>query len=142
MKTTRALHELLVKRSSAGLGLFTKNLIKKGDRIIEYTGEKISTAEANKRGGKYLFELNSRWTLDGAHRKNTARYINHSCKPNSKAEISQGKIFFFAKRDILPGEELTFDYGKEYVDEHIKPFGCRCSHCQTKKSSLVSEVTA
>lgn len=132
MKTTIGNHDVLVKKSSAGLGLFAGDLIKKGDRIIEYVGEKITTEEANKRGGKYLFELNSRWTIDGSSRKNTARYVNHACDPNCEAEIRNGKIFIFAKKNIQPGEELTYNYGEEYVDEHIKPYGCRCASCQKK----------
>jgi SET domain-containing protein len=132
MKTTIGNHDVLVKKSSAGLGLFARDLIKKGDRIIEYVGEKITTEEANKRGGKYLFELNSRWTIDGSSRKNTARYVNHACDPNCEAEIRNGKIFIFAKKNIQPGEELTYNYGEEYVDEHIKPYGCRCASCQKK----------
>jgi hypothetical protein len=133
MKTTIGNHDVLVKKSSAGLGLFAGDLIKKGDRIIEYVGDKITTDEANKRGGKYLFELNSRWTIDGSSRKNTARYINHACEPNCEAEIRNGKIFIFAKKNIQPGEELTYNYGEEYVDEHIKPYGCRCASCQKKE---------
>ena len=46
------------KKSQSGLGLFALRNFKKGEMIIEYTGEKITEAEANRRGGKYLFELN------------------------------------------------------------------------------------
>jgi uncharacterized protein len=129
MKTQKIDVVLDVKKSSAGLGLFAGEIINKGTKIIEYIGEKITADEANKRGGKYLFEINSRWTIDGTSRKNTARYINHACDPNCEARIISGKIFIFAKKNIAPGEELTYDYGEEYVDEHIKPFGCRCASC-------------
>ena len=87
----------MVKRSSAGLGLFAAKAFKRGERIIEYTGEKISEDEANDRGGKYLFELNERWTIDGKGRENTARYINHSCKPNAYPDLRQGR-----RNDKLP----------------------------------------
>jgi SET domain-containing protein len=129
MKTQKIDVVLDVKKSSAGLGLFAGQDIKKGTKIIEYIGEKITADEANKRGGKYLFEINSRWTIDGTSRKNTARYINHACDPNCEAEIKNGKIFIFAKKNIPVGTELTYDYGEEYTDEHIKPFGCRCASC-------------
>lgn len=126
--------KLDVKRSYAGLGLFAGEPIKKGARIIEYVGEKISADEANRRGGKYLFEINSKWTIDGTTRKNTARYVNHACgkAANCEAENKGGRIFITAKRAIQPGEELTYDYGEEYFDEHIKPFGCRCAGCKGK----------
>lgn len=122
---------LKVKRSSAGLGLFATQLIKKGSFIIEYIGEVIDLKEANKRGGKYLFETSSNRYIDGKERKNIARYINHSCKQNCEVEIRRGRILVFAKRDIQPGEELHYDYGKEYFDQHIKPHGCRCRTCHT-----------
>lgn len=120
------------KRSSAGLGLFAMEDIQKGTCIIEYIGRIISKEEEYKSKSKYLFELNSKTTIDGAARSNTARYVNHSCKPSAEAEIWNKRIFFLALRKIKEGEEITFDYGKEYVDEHIKPHGCRCGKCKVK----------
>lgn len=121
-----------VKRSSAGLGLFATRLYKKGERIIEYFGREISKAEEYTSKSKYLFEVNSRKTIDGTTRENFARYINHSCKPNCEPNIVRGKIYIDALRGIKPGEELSYDYGEEYVAEHIKPFGCRCGKCDGK----------
>ncbi|MDE2173324.1 MAG: SET domain-containing protein [Patescibacteria group bacterium] len=117
---------VVVKRASAGLGLFAKRPFKKGERIIEYFGRTISTAEAYTSRSKYLFEVNSRKTIDGSARENTARYINHSCRPNCEPEIERGRVFIDAIRNIKAGEELSYDYGEEYFDEHIKPHGCRC----------------
>lgn len=128
MKSQTPTYKLDVKKSIAGLGLFAGEPIKKGTKIIEYIGEKITAEEANKRGGKYLFEINTKWTIDGTTRKNTARYVNHACVPfaNCEAEVKSGRIWISAKKDIEPGSELFYDYGEEYFDEHIKPFGCRC----------------
>lgn len=125
---------VVVKRSSAGLGLFADRTFKKGETVIEYTGEVITDDEAQRRGGKYLFELNNKWTIDGKGRKNTARYINHSCKPNCYPELTRNekRVFIIAKRQIQSGEELTYNYGKEYVDRFIKPIGCKCASCQSK----------
>ena len=122
---------LSVKRSSAGLGLFAARPFKKGERIIEYIGRTISNAEAYTRRSKYLFEANTRKTIDGSTRENIARYINHSCRPNCEPEIERGRIFIDTLKDIKIGEELSYDYGKEYVDEHIRPHGCRCAKCRT-----------
>jgi SET domain-containing protein len=126
-----ALH---VKRSTAGLGLFTDADIKKGDFVIEYTGERITPDEADERGGKYLFTVSDDLVLDGKGREHTARYINHSCRPNCYAEIDEDEelVNIYAKRKIKAGEELNYDYGKEYWDEHIKPYGCRCEKCAGK----------
>lgn len=120
-----------VKRSSAGLGLFATQGFKKGDFIIEYTGEHIATEEADRRGGKYLFILTDAITIDGKGRENTARYINHCCKPNAEAETDDDemKIRIHAKKAIKPGEEITYDYGKVYWNTHIKPYGCKCHAC-------------
>lgn len=119
-----------VKRGIAGLGLFATAPYKRGDFIIEYTGEKITEEEANRRGGKYLFEINDKWTIDGKGRRHTARYINHSCTPNAEAELDEEaeRVFIYAKKKIQPGEEITYDYGKEYVKEYIAD-GCRCTSC-------------
>ena len=119
-----------VGRSSAGFGLFATRAYKKGERVIEYFGRTISTAEEYSSRSKYLFEVNKRRTIDGATRKNFARYINHSCKPNCEPEIERGHIYIDAIKGIKPGEEFTYDYGKEYFDEHIKPYGCRCVSCK------------
>jgi len=127
--------DLLVKRSSAGLGLFANKPYKKGDEIIEYLGETITTDEGNRRGGKYLFELNERRMLDGKSRSNLARYINHSCRPNAVPELSKGEtqVKIFAKKKISVGEEITYNYGPQYFKIIIKPLGCRCEKCTMKK---------
>ena len=126
---------VVVKRSSAGLGLFANTTFKRNDFIIEYTGEHITHDEADVRGGKYLFILSKKIVVDGKGRNNIARYINHSCRPNAEAETDEdaGKIRISAKKTILPGEEITYDYGKDYWSEYIKPQGCRCRTCHVKK---------
>lgn len=128
---------LIVKRGTHGLGLFTTVPFKKGDFIIEYTGEKLTTDEANIRGGQYLFELNDDWVIDGRDRINQARYINHSCRPNCYPEIDDAEehIMIYAKRAIKVGEELNYDYGKEFWETHVKSKGCRCAKCLEKKTS-------
>jgi uncharacterized protein len=125
-----------VGRSSAGLGLFATQDFKKGDLIIEYTGERISEAEAQRRGGKYLFELNDNWTIDGKERKNTARYLNHSCRPNCEPELNEDEtqIFIYAKRNIKAGEELTYNYGEYYFKILLSAGRCRCTHCSNQTS--------
>lgn len=125
--------ELITKRGINGLGLFTKVPIKKGDCIIEYFGEIIDDKEANRRGGKYLFQTSKNRHIDGKERTNTARYVNHSCRSNSEVDIIKGRVFIYARRAIKPGEELLYDYGKEYWNEYIKPKGCLCAKCVEKK---------
>lgn len=127
--------DFVVKKSSAGLGLFAARDYKKGELVIEYTGEVISDAEAQRRGGKYLFELNDDWTIDGKERKNTARYINHSCKPNCYPELTddETQVFIYTKRALKAGEEFTYNYGTYYFNMEIKPYGCRCTACTEKK---------
>jgi SET domain-containing protein len=126
-----------VKKSSAGLGLFATADFKKGDFIIEYTGEKITEAEANRRGGKYLFELNDDWTIDGKSRENTARYLNHACKPNCEPELDENEehIYIYAKRNIKAGEELTYNYGKMYFNDYIGKDNCRCASCVAARTT-------
>lgn len=118
-----------MKRARAGLGLFATRSFRKGERIIEYVGRTITSEEEYTSRSKYLFEVNKRKTIDGATRSNTARYINHSCRPNCEPEIEKGRVFIDAIKTIASGDELTYDYGKEYFNDHIKPYGCRCLTC-------------
>ena len=120
-----------IKRTATGLGLFTLRPIKKGQRIIEYIGAIITNEEADRRGGKYLFELDEKRSIDGHARSNTARYINHSCRPNAEGLTTGNRIWIWALRDIKVGEELTLNYGKEYLDMHIKR--CMCAKCVTAR---------
>lgn len=123
-----------VKKSNAGLGLFSNSKFKKGDFVIEYTGEKISVNEADIRGGKYLFQLDKNTVIDGKGRENLARYINHSCRPNCSAvfDEDEGKINIYAKRTINEGEELSYNYGIEYLEDLIGKDNCRCKKCVEK----------
>lgn len=121
-----------LRRTPIGLGLFTSRRISKGDLVIEYTGKLLSNAEADLLNSRYLFQVNKRWTVDGSGRENLGRYINHSCRPNCVAYVSRLKIFIYAKRNIAMGEELSYDYGKEYFEEFIKPKGCACLRCAKK----------
>ena len=119
-----------VKRSApgAGLGLYTKVPFKKGDFVIEYTGDRIATSYANTLSTRYLFEVDDTWTIDGSKRGNIARYINHSCAPNCETEIDKhDHIIITAIKNIAVGEELGYDYGSEYFDEFLKPVGCKCN---------------
>lgn len=121
-----------VGKSFAGLGLFADEDIKKGTYIIQYVGKKITNKEAAEKPNKYIFDLNSRFSLDGAARYNIARYVNHICKTyNADSCDDKGKIFYEANRDIKKGEEITTDYGEEYFEQYIKPVGCKCVTCRT-----------
>lgn len=121
--------KITVKKSTAGLGLFSQELIEKGNFVIEYTGEKITHKVANEREGRYLFTLNSRFVIDGRGRENPARYINHSCKPNCEPIIDGGRIIINSIKKIESGDELTYDYGKEYFDAFIGS-NCKCEACK------------
>ncbi|MCX6712321.1 MAG: SET domain-containing protein, partial [Candidatus Vogelbacteria bacterium] len=117
-------YRFLAKRSSAGLGLFAGEDLPKGVCLLEYKGRQISEKEEYTSNSKYLFGVNAKKTIDGRARSNTARYINHSCRPNAEVEIRQGRVWIFSKRKIKAGEEISYDYGKEYWRTHIKPKGC------------------
>ena len=120
----------VIKRTGSGLGLFALKPIPAGTRIIEYTGPLVSNEEVERRTkGKYFFGVNTKWSIDGSPRSNTARYINHSCRPNCDAVVSKRRVWIWSRRAIKAGEELSYDYGKEYFDDHIKPVGCKCGKC-------------
>jgi uncharacterized protein len=127
-----------VKKTTRGLGLFTKNPIPRGKLVVEYTGRLLPAEEAYRKGGRYLFEVNSRWIIDGAGRENISRYINHSCRPNCEPRTRGKKVLIYALRKIRAGEELSYDYGKEYFDDLILPTGCKCDHCARERTEKKS----
>jgi SET domain-containing protein len=127
---TKGNQKYTVKRTATGLGLFASEPIPAGKRIIEYTGPLVSNEEVDRRSwGKYFFAVNTKWSIDGTPRSNTARYINHSCRPNTEAIVTGRRVWIWSKRRIKAGEEITYDYGKEYFENEIKPKGCKCKKC-------------
>ena len=119
-------------------GIFAARDIPNGTQIMEYYGERIGKAESLKRSNErldrakvtgeaavYIFTLNKRWDLDGSSvEPNDARFINHSCDPNSQAYQEKNRIFIHAERDIKAGEELTYNYGFDL--DHWADHPCRC----------------
>ncbi|MEA2906862.1 MAG: uncharacterized protein QOI12_4249 [Alphaproteobacteria bacterium] len=122
-----------VGRSKTGFGLFATREIEKGGFIAYYTGRKLRSKEADELENRYLFEINSRWTIDGYNRRNLARYINHSCRPNAETDVKKHKVIVTARKAIQPGDEITYDYGRNYFNAFIKDKGCRCAACHQKK---------
>ena len=103
-----------VKRTRTGLGLFATKPIPKGKRIIEYVGPLVPNEKVEKSSGKYFFNVNKKWSVDGSNRANIARYINHSCQPNAETTVSnRRRVWIWARRTIKPGDEITYDYGKD-----------------------------
>jgi uncharacterized protein len=126
-----------VGRARTGLGLFATKPIKKRAFIVDYTGRKITTEEADKleaRGNRYLYEINSRWTIDGTSRRNLGRYANHSCRPNAESHTIGHRVFLRAIKNIKPGDEITYDYGDDYLANVITRRRCKCDKCRGKRA--------
>jgi SET domain-containing protein len=150
--TTRAAQGALfeLRRSPIqGMGAFALRTIRKGTRVIEYAGQRISHAEADRRydDGKmrrhhtFLFTLDNRTVIDAAVDGNEARFINHSCAPNCEAVIVDGKrIYIEAIATIRPGEELVYDYqyerDRDATEEDERLYVCRCGAPQCRGTIL------
>jgi hypothetical protein len=101
-----------------GTGVFAIRRIRTGTRIIEYVGERVSHAEADRRYQRkdandnhtFLFIVDRRTVIDAGVGGNAARFINHSCAPNCETVIEDRRVFIYALRDIAAGEELAYDY--------------------------------
>ena len=119
--------------------MFACEPIKKGRFIARYSGRKIDSDKADELNNKYLFEINSRWTIDGATRKNVARYINHSCRPNAEAYFVGHVIKIRAIKNIKPEQEITYNYGRDYFDSFLRAVGCKCLACVRKRARLRAE---
>lgn len=116
----------------AGQGLFAIQPIPAGTSILPYQGERIEKAESARRkaaGNNYIFRLNYAWDIDGSDLENLARYINHSCDPNCRAEIRGEAIWIVSEREIPAGQELSFNYGFDLTDYQRFPCDCGARVC-------------
>ena len=160
----------IVARRSAihGTGVFATAPIAKGERIIEYRGERRTHDDVDagdegsaESGHTFLFTLNDEYVIDGARRGNVAKWINHSCAPNCDSIIEEAegddrtkdRVFIEAKKAIRPGEELTYNYGITLGEPHTarlkKIWGCMCGqkNCtgtmlQPKRKPVAKKATA
>jgi SET domain-containing protein len=144
---------LIEARNSAihGTGVYAVKPIKKGARIIEYIGERISHAEADRRyetkgvddGHTFLFIASNRTVIDATDGGNDARFINHSCNPNCETVIEQSRVFVEAIRSIKPGDELGYDYQLTWDStdepEDLALYACRCGARKCRGTMLDRE---
>jgi SET domain-containing protein len=143
----------LRKSKIQGRGAFALRPIKRGTRIIEYTGERITHAEADKRYDDegmgrhhtFLFSIDSKTVIDAAVGGNEARFINHSCAPNCEAIDERKRIFIEAIKDIAMGEELAYDYAYERDgsedEESEQLYKCRCGAPECRGTILAPKKT-
>jgi SET domain-containing protein len=131
-----------------GFGVFAAQRIRRGTRIIEYLGERVSHPEADRRyehkdandAHTFLFIVDARTVIDAGVGGNEARFVNHACEPNCESVIEDRRVFIEAVRTIEPGEELTYDY--QIQREMDDPpdvdaiFACRCGSAQCRGSML------
>lgn len=111
-----------------GRGVFALGRIPKGTRIIEYKGKLITDKEADRRYSRMhehsphtmLFSIEGGLVIDATRHGNSARWINHSCRPNCEIEEEGHRVFIDAGRDIRAGEELTYDYNLQIGEKHTK----------------------
>ncbi|MBV8299566.1 MAG: SET domain-containing protein-lysine N-methyltransferase [Candidatus Eremiobacteraeota bacterium] len=127
MKSTLAPGLAVRKSAIHGRGCFATIPFARRKKIAEYTGERITNAEAERRGTPRrilrISGLDDRWSLDGSRGGNGTHYINHSCRPNAFMQTIGGKLLVLALRDIEPGEEITVDYVATY---HSDKKRCTC----------------
>lgn len=137
--TARTRRRFAVRRSSIhGRGVFALAPISKGERIVEYTGDRITSDEADDLYGEehadsphtMLYLTESGLVIDATHRGSSARWINHSCNPNCESSDEDGRVYINALRAIRPGEELSYDYNLVLDERHTpaakREHACRC----------------
>jgi SET domain-containing protein len=110
-----------------GLGAFAGQAIAPRLKIGEIRGESISVADARIRATRHerimIVEVSQRKAIDFSKSADPMRYTNHSCRPNARLCIRQGRVEFYALRAIAPGDEITVDYGETH---HAGRLACRC----------------
>jgi len=142
-----------VRRSAVhGLGVFATRRIRRGTRVVEYLGERVSHREADRRYERkssrdshtFLFVVDRGVVIDAGANGNEARFINHGCDPNCEAVTEERRVFVEAIRTIRPGEELSYDYAisrdKDDPPDIDTVFACRCSAESCRGSMLKPAV--
>jgi hypothetical protein len=137
----------------AGRGAFAIRPIRKGERVVEYLGERVTHAVADARyddhaGGAhhtFLFTVSRKIVIDATVDGNEARFINHSCDPNCESVIEGGRVFIDAIKPIKAGAELTYDYaytrdGTETEEEETGLYGCRCG-AKTCRGTILAPLS-
>jgi uncharacterized protein len=140
---------LQVRRSGVhGKGVFALRALRAGETLIEYRGEMINWKEALRRhphdpkdpNHTFYFHIDEDHVIDAKHGGNAARWINHSCEPNCRAEQRGLQVFIEAQRDIAAGEELFYDYGliidERYTPKLKKQYECRCGSASCRHTML------
>jgi SET domain-containing protein len=150
-KTPAAGRRIQVRKSGIhGKGVYALRPLKAGEKIIEYTGEVITWKEALRRhphdpkdpNHTFYFTLDDKHVLDAKFGGNASRWINHACEPNCESDVTDGRVFIKALRDVSPGEELFYDYGL-VIDERMTPklkkqYECRCGSPDCRGTMLAS----
>ena len=142
----------MVRRSAIhGRGVFALAPLARGTRLVEYTGERISHDEADRRYGEehedsphtMLFAVDDAVVIDATHRGSSARWINHSCEPNCEAVQEDGRVFIEPRRAIRRGEELTYDYNLVLDERHTpalkRAHACHCGARRCRGTLLGSK---
>jgi len=132
MKLNLASGLTIRKSPIVGRGCFSTKYFKRRHKIAEYTGERITNAEARRRSKRAKLRIcgiNERWSLDGSRGGNGTHYINHSCEPNAYMKVAYDHILFIALRDISPGEEITIDYEDTLHSDHKRCI-CGAASCR------------
>ncbi|MFT3821794.1 MAG: SET domain-containing protein [Rubrivivax sp.] len=110
-----------------GHGVFAAEPMPRRLKIGEIRGESISVAEARIRATRseriMIVELSAKKAIDFSKSLDPMRFTNHSCRANARLCIRQGRVEFYALRDIAPGEEITVDYGESHHEGRLR---CRC----------------
>lgn len=110
-----------------GQGAFAAEPIAAQRKIGEIRGEAISVDDARIRATRHerimIVELSGKRAIDFSKSSDPMRYTNHSCAPNARLSIANGRVEFYALRTITPGEEITVDYGETHHDGRL---ACRC----------------
>jgi SET domain-containing protein len=148
-------NKYFVVRSSGvhGKGAFALKTIRKGTRLVEYTGESITPEESDKRYDDtnvknhhtFLFSVDKRKVIDATFGGNEARFINHSCDPNCEAIIEKRRVYIEAMRTIRKGEELAYDYNYERTPKTTKAderlYRCLCGSPECRGTILSAKMT-
>lgn len=129
----------IVKSPISRFGVVAEEKIPAKRYVIEYTGVLYNRKQSKKLYKTqpehkliYIWNIgwDGYWIIDGLTNGSGAEFINHSCDPNLEVVFQGRRVYYYSRRPIKKGEELTIDYAFEWDEDEIVKCRCGSKKCR------------
>ena len=119
----------IIDSPGCGYGVVSNRHYTQGEFVMNFTGEKTHINDIS----DFTHYLQIAPELFISPSGNADDFVNHSCDPNCALYFENDGLVLRTIKDIMPGQELAFDYGTIMFSEPTE-FSCECgsSKCRGK----------